>query len=111
MGHEDEVLARRVADAASAHLSDPLDVHAYELLVESVKAWRAWNQPSLDGLDGVGRPSLAEIEAASRAASGVNEPLDEDASNDPQRQPVRLQGALADVISSLRRQSSVTENT
>ena len=55
MDNETARLARRVAEAADAWLSDPRDTQTYGRLVDATLTWRACAQPMLDGTAHVGR--------------------------------------------------------
>lgn len=106
--NEGSTLSRRVAEAADAHLRDPLDVHAYEHFVERVLAWRKGAMPTLDGLADTGRPTLEEIERASRASA---ERMGTDVSampdpDDPRRRPQPVAGLMDGVLADLRRRGA-----
>lgn len=113
MGDVGDRLAHRVANAADAHLRDPLDVNAYAHLVDAVTAWRAHTAPTFEGLDVAGRPSLAQIEEAARvAASGQGDLLDVDVSgDDPARRPVTVGGVMAGTLEQIRRAAEAQAST
>lgn len=51
-------LARAVAQAADAWLTDPRDVGVYERLVHATVQWREYSQPMLEGTETSGRRAL-----------------------------------------------------
>lgn len=98
-------LARRVAEAADAWLTDPRDTQTYQRLVDATLTWRAYSQPMLQGTERAGRRSpVAEptpVPAASEEGpSPAGEP--EARSSDGPDGPQRLGTLLEAVTGQLR---------
>lgn len=85
-------LARRVAEAADAWLTDPRDTQTYQRLVDATLTWRAYTQPMLAGTERAGRrspmtepiPVPTTLEEGSPSA-GEPEARSSDSSAGPQR--------------------------
>lgn len=78
-------LSRRVAEAADALLTDPLDVAIYGRFVDATLAWRAYVQPMLAGTEHAGRRDpLLEGRAHDESAQ--------------EREPARAPAALGELM-------------
>lgn len=106
MNDREYELARHVAATADAWLTDPRDGGLYQRLVDAVLAWRSYAMPTLDGLQDAGRPTTADLAAASEASSTTAaDPAVPDA-DDPGRQPAQLGALASDLLTALRERST-----
>ncbi len=99
-------LARRVAEAADAWLTDPRDTQTYQRLVDATLTWRAHSQPMLEGTERAGRrsPMTETLPVPTTIEDGSPESADEPETQPPDGAagPQRLGNLIEAVTGQLR---------
>lgn len=99
-------LARRVAEAADAWLTDPRATQTYQRLVDATLTWRTYSQPMLEGTERAGRrsPVTEPLSVPTEPKDGLPEPAAkaEVQPLDGPAGPQRIGGLLQAVTDQLR---------